>query len=49
MKRNRSLTNDQFDVLLQAWNHHQDLRRDGASIPELAASRALLDAVRTAG
>ncbi|MEM9466340.1 MAG: hypothetical protein AAGA90_13275 [Actinomycetota bacterium] len=47
MKKNRSLAN--FDRLLEAWNNHQDLRRNGAPIPELAASRARLDMIRHAG
>lgn len=38
-----------FDRLLQAWNRHQDLRRNGAPISELAASRAQLDMIRYAG
>jgi hypothetical protein len=34
--------------LLAAWNDHQDLRRDGAPLPELYASRIRLDAARDA-
>jgi len=32
--------------LLDAWNRHQDLRRAGAPVRDLASSRARLDAVR---
>ena len=46
MKMHRSLAN--LARLLEAWNAHEDLRRDGASIPELAASRARLDGIRNA-
>ncbi|MEO0495587.1 MAG: hypothetical protein AAF081_19440 [Actinomycetota bacterium] len=42
----RSLSTSRFSELLVAWNRHEDLRRDGASIAELAASRATLDALR---
>ena len=42
----RSFTDSRFFDLLSAWNHHEDLRRDGASVAELAASRAGLDAIR---
>lgn len=34
--------------LLTVWNRHQDLRRNGADIAELAASRAQLDLIRFA-
>lgn len=33
--------------LLLAWNRHQDLRREGAPLPDLYASRMRLDAVRS--
>ena len=33
--------------LLDVWNHHQDLRRSGASIAELSDSRTRLDTVRS--
>ena len=35
-----------FSRLLQTWNRHQDLRRRGASVAELAQSRFELDAAR---
>ena len=47
MIESRSLHN--LRQLLDAWNHHQDLRRNGAPIAELAASRAQLDMIRQAG
>ena len=37
-----------FDELLKAWNHHQDLRQKGAGVTELAASRLVLDTLRFA-
>ena len=37
-----------FDELLKAWNHHQDLRQKGAGVTELAASRFALDQLRFA-
>ena len=37
-----------FQLLLEVWNAHQNLRRDGAPIAELAASRQRLDTVRNA-
>ena len=43
----RSFSSTRFAQLLAAWNHHEDLRRDGAPIAELAASRAALDALRS--
>ncbi len=45
-------TNDlrlDFDELLQAWNRHQNLRRNGAAVTALAASRFALDQLRFAG
>lgn len=36
-----------FNVLLERWNHHQQLRTAGAPIPTLAASRTLLDSARS--
>ncbi|MEM8706694.1 MAG: hypothetical protein AAGE98_09575 [Actinomycetota bacterium] len=42
----RSFSDSRFAHLLDVWNRHQDLRRDGASVAELAASRAELDAIR---
>lgn len=47
MIESRSLAH--LDRLLEAWNIHQDLRRNGAPIAELAASRARLDMIRHAG
>ena len=41
-----SFNRSRLSALLVAWNRHEDLRRDGASIAELAASRAALDAIR---
>lgn len=38
--------NQTFRALLQSWNSHQDARNVGASIAELAASRAKLDDAR---
>ncbi|MGB1504083.1 MAG: hypothetical protein ACPHIC_08845 [Acidimicrobiales bacterium] len=35
-----------FEELLQAWNRHQDLRRNDASVNDLAASRFALDRLR---
>lgn len=35
-----------FRTLLERWNHHQDLRRSGASVSVLASSRIELDAIR---
>lgn len=43
---NRSFSSNRLSALLVAWNRHQDLRRDGATVSELAASRADLDAIR---
>ncbi|MEE9416461.1 MAG: hypothetical protein V3V01_14350 [Acidimicrobiales bacterium] len=37
---------DQFHQLLNTWNHHQELRSDGADLAELWTSRANLDDVR---
>ena len=42
-KYNQSRLHD----LLNAWNRHQDLRRSGAAVPTLAASRWRLDLVRS--
>lgn len=36
----------QFHNLLTTWNHHQELRSEGAALSELWASRADLDEVR---
>jgi len=47
MSQNRTFPH--LNRLLQAWNRHEDLRRDGAPIAELAASRAQLDMIRIAG
>lgn len=41
-----SIDSTTFATLLRRWNRHQDLRRAGASVPELAASRIALDAAR---
>lgn len=46
---NRSFSQARLSALLVAWNRHEDLRRDGASIAELAASRQALDAIRYSG
>ncbi len=35
-----------FDELVVRWDHHQNLRRQGASVAELARSREALDAAR---
>ncbi|MEQ8840849.1 MAG: hypothetical protein RIB98_07700 [Acidimicrobiales bacterium] len=35
-----------FAELARRWDHHQNLRRSGASVPELARSRQALDAAR---
>ncbi len=35
-----------FHSLLTAWREHDELRRSGASISELSASRLKLDAAR---
>ena len=35
-----------FEELLQAWNRHQDLRRNDAPVNDLAASRFALDRLR---
>ncbi len=35
-----------FDELTRRWNAHQDLRRNGASVAELARSRQALDTAR---
>ena len=37
-----------LDDLLAAWRHHNDLRTQGAAIPDLAAARAALDRSRDA-
>lgn len=37
-----------LDDLLAAWRHHNDLRTQGAAIPDLAAARAALDRRRDA-
>ncbi|MEM7095327.1 MAG: hypothetical protein AAF567_20170 [Actinomycetota bacterium] len=42
------ISTPKFDALLTAWNQHYALSRSGASIPELAASRARLDEARLA-
>ena len=47
MTTNRSFLH--LGRLLEAWNNHQDLRRNGAPVAELAASRAQLDMIRHAG
>jgi hypothetical protein len=46
METTMSLSTPQLDELLAAWNHHQDLRRAGATVAELAASRQTLDHCR---
>jgi hypothetical protein len=35
-----------FEELVSRWDHHQNLRRSGASVAELARSRQALDAAR---
>jgi hypothetical protein len=35
-----------YDELARRWEHHQDLRRSGASVAELALSRHELDDAR---
>jgi hypothetical protein len=35
-----------FKELLEAWNRHEDLRRNGAAVNDLAASRFALDRLR---
>ena len=35
-----------FAALLRRWNSHQELRRRGAPVPSLAASRLRLDSAR---
>jgi len=35
-----------FDRLLNAWNAHHELKRDGAGVRELAESRRHLDRIR---
>lgn len=39
---------DRFRTLVAAWNRHHDLRTRGASVPELAESRRVLDEARDA-
>lgn len=36
----------EFQKLLQAWNRHQDLRKNGGAIASLVDSRAELDRAR---
>ena len=43
---NISLNEDNFRALLDTWNQHQDLRKNGSPVGELFASRTELDAVR---
>ena len=38
--------NNAFNMLVESWAHHQDLRSSGAPIAELATSRFDLDAAR---
>lgn len=42
----RSFSTSRLSALLVAWNRHENLRREGASIADLAASRQALDAIR---
>jgi len=42
-----ALQNTHIDVLLQAWSEHEELKRRGASIPELVKSRDRLEFART--
>lgn len=42
----RSFSSSRLSALLVAWNRHENLRREGASIADLAASRQALDAIR---
>ncbi len=41
-----SSQNISISSLLDAWRSHEDLRRNGAPIPELAAARQRLEDVR---
>ena len=43
-----SITEARINELLDAWNHHEDLRRAGASVSELVESRDHLDSARAA-
>lgn len=36
-----------FNTLMDAWNHHQDLHTENATIAELVESRVRLDAARS--
>jgi hypothetical protein len=36
-----------FNTLMDAWNHHQGLHTDNATIAELVESRVRLDAARS--
>jgi len=38
--------NTEFQQLLQAWNDHEDLRKQGGPIDRLVASRSQLDHAR---
>lgn len=38
--------NSEFQQLLQAWNEHQDLRKQGGSISHLVESRSALEQAR---
>lgn len=45
---NAEFDDNRFRDLLDHWNHHQALRRSGATIADLAGSRAELDSARLA-